>query len=212
MQVVLEEGLDRSGLPETLKEDFDELDKLKGQYRVTSFLIEDVDVEDLSPREGPPCFFCNAKRYNDGWAELVENNKTMITLSKVDHRNGMSYIECMESESIGKHNGQCIVLGHTNFIKNAHAGRNINFLSMNKLIVPFSNIFRLGYVDGRTLRQDTWYTWRRKYWEEPRQEIYQQTWKLDKEGNLTSIRQVHFYCAHCKDVKQVIQTLLTERV
>ena len=212
MQVVLEEGLDTSGLPETLKEDFYELDKLEGRYKVTSFLTEDVNVEDLSLREGPPCFFCNAKRYNDGWAELVENNKTMITLSKVDHRNGMSYIECMESESIGKHNGQCIVLGHTNFIKNAHAGRNINFLSMNKLIVPFSNIFRLGYVDGRTLRQDTWYTWRRRYWEEPRQEIYQQTWKLDKEGNLTSIRQVHFYCAHCEDVKQVVETVLTERV
>ena len=58
--MVIEEGLDISGLPETLKKDFDHLDRLEGEYRVTSILMEVIDSEDLSPRKGPPCGFCNA--------------------------------------------------------------------------------------------------------------------------------------------------------
>ena len=37
-------------------------------------------------------------------------------------------------------------------------------------------------------------------------------WKLDREGNLTSIRQGLRYCAHCEQVKEVVETVLTERV
>ena len=54
--MVLEEGLDMSSLPETLKEDLDQLDKLEGKYRVTAHLTEDLeDLEDLSPGNEPPC-------------------------------------------------------------------------------------------------------------------------------------------------------------
>ena len=42
--------------------------------------------------------------------------------------------------------------------------------------------------------------------------MYRQMWKFDKEGNYTSIRKGHVYCNHCKDVKQIIETVLTERV
>ena len=42
--------------------------------------------------------------------------------------------------------------------------------------------------------------------------MYRQMWKLDKEGNYTSIRQGHAYCNLCKDVKQVVETVLAERV
>ena len=39
--MVFEEGLDKSGLPETLKEDFEKLDQLEGQYRLTSVSGDD---------------------------------------------------------------------------------------------------------------------------------------------------------------------------
>ena len=74
--MVLEEGLDMSCLPHTLKEDFDQLDRLEGQYRVTSFLTE--DLEDYSP-----CRFCNVKEYVKEWTKRVEDYKPMLTFSKV---------------------------------------------------------------------------------------------------------------------------------
>ena len=83
MKVVLEEGLDTSGLPETLKEDFNELDRLEGQYRVTSCLVEIFNLEDLSPRKGPPCGFCNTEEKTKKRTKIVENLKPMTTFSKV---------------------------------------------------------------------------------------------------------------------------------
>ena len=81
--MVLEERLDMSRLPETLKEDFDQLDQLEGQYRVTSILMEVIDLEDLSPRKGPPCSFCNVKEEAEKMKMIVEHYKPMTTLSKV---------------------------------------------------------------------------------------------------------------------------------
>jgi hypothetical protein len=82
LQVVLEGGLDMSGLPETLKEDLKQLEQVEGQYRVTRCLTE--DLEDLSSEEGsPPCGFCNGKNLAEYWTQMMENYKTMITLSKV---------------------------------------------------------------------------------------------------------------------------------
>ena len=40
-----------------------------------------------------------------------------------------------------------------------------NILKHHQLIIPGSNIFRVGYVDRGTLRQDIWYSWRRNFWE-----------------------------------------------
>ena len=81
-QVVFEEGLDISSLPEALRKDFEELDRLEGQYRVTNFL---TDLEDLSPGKGPPCGFCTHKEEADRkWKKkLVEKYKPKITMSKV---------------------------------------------------------------------------------------------------------------------------------
>ena len=42
--------------------------------------------------------------------------------------------------------------------------------------------------------------------------MFRQTWKFDEKGNFTSIRQGHTYCQHCKGVKQVVETVLTEKV
>ena len=72
-----------SSLPETLKEDFNQLDRLQGQFRVTSFLIEVVDVVDLSSRKGPPCGFCNVKEETEKYKTIVEQHKLMTTFSKV---------------------------------------------------------------------------------------------------------------------------------
>ena len=218
--MVLEERLDISSLPETLKEDFDELDRLEGQYRVTSCLMEVGDLEDLSPGKEPPCGFCNVNHMSKYWTELVEDHKAIITFSKVEvgsalYKNGVRWTEIMESESMGKYDGEHMVLGHTNFHQHTQWINNTDFtdfISMNKLIIPFSSIFRLGYVDGRTLRQDTWYSWRRRYWEEARPGMLRQMWKLDKEGNFTIIRKAHAYCEKCEGVKQIEETLLTERV
>ena len=81
--MVLEEGLDISSLPDTLKEDFDQLDRLEGQYRGTSCITEDVDLEDLSPGRAPPCGFCNAKAETERIMKIMEDYKPMATLSKV---------------------------------------------------------------------------------------------------------------------------------
>ena len=73
-----------SRLPETLKEDFDQLDRLEGQYRVTSYHMEVFDLEDLSPRKGPPCGFCNyIEKAENVEREFVEQIKARVTLSKV---------------------------------------------------------------------------------------------------------------------------------
>ena len=80
---MLEEGLDTSGLPETLKEDFNQLNRLEGQYRVTSILMEVVDLEDISPRKGSPCGFCNVKEEAEKMKPVVKHYKPMTTLSKV---------------------------------------------------------------------------------------------------------------------------------
>ena len=83
-QVVFEEGLDMGGLPETLKEDFEKVDRLEGQYRVTSFLFTDVNLEDESPRKGPPCVRCSVKGAVESIKKtFVEKYNPMIRLSKV---------------------------------------------------------------------------------------------------------------------------------
>ena len=80
---MLEEGLDTSTLPETLREDFEQLGRLEGKYRVTSGLIEFVGVEVLSPRKGSLCRFCNVKEWEAKMMNIVEHLKPMTTLSKV---------------------------------------------------------------------------------------------------------------------------------
>ena len=81
--MVFEEGLDISSLPEALKEDFEKLDQLEGQYRVTSILMEAVDLEEFNPRKAPPCSFCDVKKQADEMNEMVEQFKMVKTLSKV---------------------------------------------------------------------------------------------------------------------------------
>ena len=82
--MVIEEGLDISSLPETLKEDFKQLDRLEGQYRVTSYHIEVFDLaDDLSPREGPQCSICNAKERAKYGMKIVEDYKPLTTFYKV---------------------------------------------------------------------------------------------------------------------------------
>ena len=81
MQVVLDRGLDMSGLPETLKEDFKQLKRVEGHYRVTGCITE--DLEDLSPGKDPSCGFCNANNLAKYLTEMVEYYNPMITLSKV---------------------------------------------------------------------------------------------------------------------------------
>ena len=83
-QVVFEEGLDMGGLPETLKEDFEKVDRLEGQYRVTSFLFEDVNLEEESPRKGPPCGWCSVREVVESMKKtFLEQFNPMIRLSKV---------------------------------------------------------------------------------------------------------------------------------
>ena len=77
---MFEEGLDRSRLPETLREAFDQLDQLEGAYRVTNVI---ADLEDSSPGKGPPCRFCNPKHVAKRMANIVEKYKPTITMSKV---------------------------------------------------------------------------------------------------------------------------------
>ena len=80
--MVLEEGLDISSLPKTLKEDFNQLDRLEGEYRVTSMLVDVVDLVELSSRKGPPCSFCNVKALAEMMKRAVWHDP-MITVSKV---------------------------------------------------------------------------------------------------------------------------------
>ena len=77
--MVFEEGLDKSGLPETLREEFNQLEQLEGQYRETTVHIEVVD------RKGPLCWFCDFKEEmkTDNMKEYVEEDQTITTLSKV---------------------------------------------------------------------------------------------------------------------------------
>ena len=80
LQVVLEEGLDMSGLPQTLKEDFEKLDRLEGQFRVTSILTEVVNLEALSSS----CDCIDVKEVTESMKKsFVEKFKPMTTLSKV---------------------------------------------------------------------------------------------------------------------------------
>ena len=72
-----------SELPQTLKEDFAELDRLEGQYLVTNFIVEVVDWKDLSPRKGRQCGFCTGKEVAEEMKTIMEAFKPMITLSKV---------------------------------------------------------------------------------------------------------------------------------
>ena len=72
-----------TSLPDTLKEDFDQLDRLQGQFRVTSILIEVVNVVDMSSGEGPPCGFCNVQHVASAMTQRIEDYKPMTTLSKV---------------------------------------------------------------------------------------------------------------------------------
>ena len=81
--MVIEERLDISSLPETLKEDFEQLDRLEGQYRMTSYHTEVFDLEDLGPRKGPPCSFCNAKERTEEGMKIMEDNKPLTTFYKV---------------------------------------------------------------------------------------------------------------------------------
>ena len=80
--MVLEEGLAISSLPETLKEDFNQLDRLEGQYRVTSMLVDVVDLEELSPRKCPPCGFCNDREVAKMMKKFVWH-ELMTTVSKM---------------------------------------------------------------------------------------------------------------------------------
>ena len=75
--MVFEEGLDKSGLPEALKEDFNQLDQLEGQYRATTIHVEAID------RKGPLCPFCDVSEDPKDMKKFVEYEKPIITLSKV---------------------------------------------------------------------------------------------------------------------------------
>ena len=81
--MVLEEGLDISSLPDTLKEDFEKLDRLESQYLVTSFHMEVGDLEVSGPGNGPPCTFCNVKEEAEKINTIVVHHKPMMTFSKV---------------------------------------------------------------------------------------------------------------------------------
>ena len=53
-QVVFEEALDVSGLPRTLREEFELIEKLEGRYHVTSY-VQTVEHKDPSTNQDPPC-------------------------------------------------------------------------------------------------------------------------------------------------------------
>ena len=83
LQVVLEDGLDISSLPGTLKEDFNQLVQLEGWYRVTGLIMEDVDLEDLSPGRALSCGFCDSKAATERISKILVDKKMMYRLSKV---------------------------------------------------------------------------------------------------------------------------------
>ena len=74
---MLEKGLNMSSLPETLKEDFDQLVRLEGHYWVTSFFTEELeDLEDLRP-----CDKCDVEKQVKHGAKTIKKIKPMITFS-----------------------------------------------------------------------------------------------------------------------------------
>ena len=81
--MVLEEGLDTSTLPDTLKEEFDQLNRFEGEYMVTSIKAEIVGFEILSGKTGQPCEWCNAKEKEEEKKFMVKLLRPMTTLSKV---------------------------------------------------------------------------------------------------------------------------------
>ena len=81
--MVFEEGLDISCLPKTLKDDFAQLDRLEGQYRVTNFHMRLAVLEDLSPRKSSPHGFCNVEEKEQKIKKILEVCKPTTTLSKV---------------------------------------------------------------------------------------------------------------------------------
>ena len=118
-----------SSLPETLKEDFDQLARLEGRYWVTSFFTEELeDLEDLRP-----CDKCDVEKQVKHGAKTIEKIKPMITFSKVIlltvlnvcdqemtykvevgsalYRKGVRWTEFMDSE-IGKHDLNYMVLDY----------------------------------------------------------------------------------------------------
>ena len=63
---------------------FEKVNRLEGQYRVTSFLIKVVNSEELSQRKGPPCVWCSAKELMEFMKKtFVEHYNPMMKLSKV---------------------------------------------------------------------------------------------------------------------------------
>ena len=205
------------GLPDTLKEGFKQLNRLQGQYRVTSVLIEDVDLEDLRTRIGPTCGFCNVKEETEKMKTFVEEYKPTTTIRKVKvgsalYEEGIRWIQYSGRTALN-----VMVIGHKNYIKNGQPKKDFaqkrNSLSMDELIIPGSNLFRVCYMDdGGKLREDTSFSWRRAGEEVARPGIYRKMWKLDEEGNLESTHEGLLYCAHCKDVKKIVETHLAKRV
>ena len=102
---------------------------------------------------------------------------------------------------------------------------NILIPQHHQVIIPGSNLFRVGYMDGGTLRQDTWYSWRRTgeevarsiffFWDFPiliqarnafaNVEVGQ-GWELDKDPPGSPL------LSSLEGVKYVVATLVTERV
>ena len=76
--MVFEEGLDISSLPETLKKDFKPLYQLEGQYRVTM-----IRMKLVGERKYPLCPLSDVEENLDSMRRIVEEEKPMITLSKV---------------------------------------------------------------------------------------------------------------------------------
>ena len=81
--MVLEKGLAIRSLPKTLREDFKQLDRLEGRFKVTGYLVEDVDLKDSNPRNGPSCGFCDAKEEAERKRMITEDYKPTAVFSKV---------------------------------------------------------------------------------------------------------------------------------
>ena len=82
--MVLAERLDISSLPETLRGDFKQLNRLEGQYRWTSYLVEVFNWEDSSPIKSQSCSFCiNAKEEGEKGMKFVEDYKPLTRFYKV---------------------------------------------------------------------------------------------------------------------------------
>ena len=60
------------------------MNRLEGQYRVTSVLIKVVNSGELSPRKGPPCIWCSVKAVVESMKKtFVEHYNPMMKMSKV---------------------------------------------------------------------------------------------------------------------------------